>query len=99
MADRQVSKPKEKEKVPNESLVPSRPKEGRPVLGQSNDNDVMADYKKEKKIIQNILLDKQIQEVKDKINDSSPLRARDIAAMNKENAKYQPQMSPEGPLP
>ena len=48
----------------------------------------MADYKKEKKIIQNILLDKQIQEVKDKINDSSPLRARDIAAMNKENAKY-----------
>ena len=81
IAERQVSKPKEK--VVNESLIRSRPNEGRVALGESNDNEVMADYKKEKKIIQNILLDKQIQEVKDKINYGSPLRAKDVAAMNK----------------
>ena len=47
------------------------------------ENEALEDYKKEKMIIKNMLLDKQIKEVNNKINSNSPLKSKDVTAMNK----------------
>ena len=85
-----------KEKSPEKSTVRARPTVNRPALGQANENDTLNEYKKEKAIIQNILLDKQIKEMSEKICDS-PIKPKDVEAMkriNKENIKQDEDLSP-----
>ena len=81
MAEKVDEKPKEAS--PEKSLVRSRPNENRNALDEVRENEALEDYKKEKMIIKNMLLDKQIKEVNSKINNNSPLKSKDVTVMNK----------------
>jgi hypothetical protein len=66
----------------NENSPPRERSKKRSILGETNTNALILEEKKEKTLIKNIVLDRQIRDLNNKIFSASPLCA---AKRNKEN--------------